>query len=155
MSEDDSKEGCAEEDPPSSAMVCKPIRMSLGDLAGKSLSTYLLLHEDGLRFQEVSLTLISGATIVMAQENVTSRMISGNFYMKYLCEYVRSWICIGTDAAITVLKGHVQCLIPVGAIDTDSDKKRWDLLQCRYDQSSDFKLGIWKAYTATLKALRQ
>ena len=104
---------------------------------------------------EVSLTLLSGATIVMSRESVTSRMISGNISMKYLCEYVRSWWCIDTNGAITELKGQVQCLFPVEAIHTDYEKERWDLLQCRYDPSSDFKLGIWKAYTATLKALQQ
>lgn len=67
----------SEEDPPSSAIVFRPICMSLGDLAGKSLSKYLLLHEDGLLFPKVSLTLLSGATIVMSRESVTSRMISG------------------------------------------------------------------------------
>ena len=145
----------SEEDPPSSAIVFRPICMRIGDLAGKSLSKYLLLHEDGLLFPKVSLTLLSGATIVMSRESVTSRMISGNISMKYLCEYVRSWWCIDTDGAITELKGQVQCLVPVEAIHTDYGKRRWDLLQCRYDPSSDFKLGIWKAYTATLKASQQ
>ena len=97
----------SEEDPPSSAMVFRSICMSLGDLAGKSLSKYLLLHEDGLLFPKVSLTLLSGATIVMSRESVTSRMISGNISMKYLCEYVRSWWCIDTDGAITEFKGQV------------------------------------------------
>ena len=145
----------SEEDPPSSAIVFKPICNSLGDLAGKSLSKYLLLREDGLLFPKVSLTLLSGATIVMSRESVTSRMISGNISMKYLCEYVRSWWCIDTDGAITELQGQVHCLVPVEAIHMDYEKERWDLLQCRYDPSSDFKLGIWKAYTATLKALQQ
>ena len=139
----------------SSAIVFRPIGIRIGDLAGKSLSKYLLLHEDGLLFPKVSLTLLSGATIVMSRESVTSRMISGNISMKYLCEYVRSWWCIDTNGAITELKGQVHCLVPVEAIHTDYEKERWHLLQCRYDPSSDFKLGIWKAYTATLKASQQ